>query len=92
MLYMVIEHFRPGAAPEIYSRFREKGRMMPGGLGYVSSWISEDLTTCWQIMQTDNPGLFKQWTKNWDDLMEIEIVPVRTSAELQAMRDSPEEI
>lgn len=29
MLYMVIEHFHDGAAPEIYKRFRENGRMMP---------------------------------------------------------------
>lgn len=29
MLYMVIEHFRPGKAPEVYRRFRERGRMAP---------------------------------------------------------------
>ena len=39
MLYMVLERFKEGAAPEIYLRFREKGRMMPEGLEYVSSWI-----------------------------------------------------
>jgi Domain of unknown function (DUF3303) len=37
MLYMVIEQFKD--APEIYRRFREKGRMMPNGLNYISSWI-----------------------------------------------------
>jgi hypothetical protein len=85
MLYMVIEHFKPGAAPEIYGRFRERGRMMPEGVEYVSSWISHDLTTCWQIMQTEDVALFKQWTRNWDDLIDFEIVPVRSSAELQAL-------
>jgi hypothetical protein len=25
---MVIEHYRPGRAPEIYRRFRERGRMI----------------------------------------------------------------
>ena len=84
MLYMVIERFKPGAATEIYRRFGE-GRMMPAGLEYVSSWINQDLTTCWQLMQTDDPALFDQWTKNWSDLMDFEIVPVRTSAEVKAM-------
>jgi tRNA splicing endonuclease len=36
MLYMVIEHFKN--APAIYRRLREKGRMMPDGLNYISSW------------------------------------------------------
>ena len=81
MLYMVIERFKPGAATEIYRRFGERGRMMPAALEYVSSWINQDLTTCWQLMQTDDPALFDQWTENWSDLMDFEIVPVRTSAE-----------
>jgi len=45
MLYMVIERFKEGAAPEIYGRFGEKGRMMPEGLKYLSSWIADDLKT-----------------------------------------------
>jgi hypothetical protein len=85
MLYMVVERFRQGAAPEIYRRFREKGRMMPDGLEYVSSWIDYDLTICWQLMQTENFDLFEQWTPHWDDLMEFEIVPVQTSAEVKAI-------
>ena len=82
MLYMVIEHFKRGA-PEVYRRFREQGRMMPDGLEYVSSWISDDLTTCWQLMQTNDPTLFDQWTRNWDDLMDFQIIPVLTSAEVR---------
>jgi hypothetical protein len=85
MLYMVVERFRQGAAPEIYRRFREKGRMMPDGLEYVSSWIDHDLKTCWQLMQTENVDLFEQWTRHWEDLMEFEIVPVRTSTEVKAI-------
>jgi Protein of unknown function (DUF3303). len=81
MLYMVIERFRKGAALEIYRRFREKGRMMPEGLEYVSSWIDLDFKVCWQLMQTENFALFDQWIANWRDLIDFEIVPVRTSAE-----------
>ena len=80
MLYMVIERFKD--APAIYKRFRENGRMMPDGLKYISSWIDRDFKTCWQLMETEDENLFEQWTDAWSDLMEFEIVPVRTSAEV----------
>jgi len=79
MLYMVIERFKD--APAIYQRLREKGRMMPEGLGYVSSWIDLDFKVCWQLMQTEDFALFDLWTANWNDLIDFEIVPVRTSTE-----------
>jgi len=82
MLYMVIERFREGAAREIYRRFREKGRMMPEGLEYVSSWIDLDFKICYQLMQTEDFALFNKWIGDWRDLMEFEVVPVRTSAEV----------
>ena len=78
---MVIERFKEGTAPEIYRRFREKGRMMPEGLEYISSWIDSGLKTCWQLMQTEDFALFERWIENWKDLINFEIVPVRTSAE-----------
>lgn len=85
MLYMVYERFKEGAVPEIYSRLRERGRMMPAGLEYVSSWIDVDLTRCYQLMRTEDAALFPLWTDNWKDLMAFEIVPVRTSAEVAEM-------
>ncbi|MFL6583177.1 MAG: DUF3303 domain-containing protein [Chthoniobacterales bacterium] len=77
---MVIEKFRD--APAIYARLRERGRMMPAGLEYVASWISHDMTRCFQLMRTEDPALLDGWIANWSDLMEFEIVPVRTSAEV----------
>jgi hypothetical protein len=82
MLYMVVEHFKEGVAPQIYQRLRDKGRMMPNGLKYVSSWIDLDFKVCYQVMRTEDAALFALWTDNWKDLMEFEIVPVRTSTEL----------
>lgn len=84
MKYMVIERFRPGAAGEIYQRFAEKGRMMPDGLNYVESWIVDDLSMCYQIMETDDYSKFSEWTRNWDDLADFEIVPVLSSPEAGA--------
>ena len=84
MLFMVIEHFRSGSAPEVYRRFRERGRMAPEGLRYVASWVDMDYKRCFQVMETDDEALFRQWTANWDDLVDFEIVPVRSSAEAAA--------
>jgi hypothetical protein len=36
-------------------------------------------------METDDAALFPRWIENWDDLMDFEIVPVRTSAETAAL-------
>jgi hypothetical protein len=81
MLYMVIEHFNDGAAPEIYRRVRERGRQLPAGLEYVDSWVDLDYVRCFQLMRTDDPSLFDAWAEAWSDLGHFEIVPVRTSAE-----------
>jgi hypothetical protein len=91
MLYIVIEHFKEGATPEIYRRFRERGRMMPDGLEYVSSWIDLDFRICYQLMRTEDFALFDKWIDNWRDLMQFEIVPVRTSAEaVELMAPKPD--
>jgi len=84
MLYMVIEHFRPGRAADVYRRFRERGRMAPDGLRYVSSWVDFEYERCFQVMETHDEALLSQWTANWADLVDFEIVPVRTSAEAAA--------
>ena len=85
MLYMVIEHFHEGAAPEIYRRVRDKGRMLPTGLEYISSWVDLEFKTCYQVMRTDDPSLFAVWADAWKDLVAFDIVPVRTSVEAAEM-------
>jgi len=81
MLYMVLERFKTPGAVEIYRRSKAQGRMLPDGLEYVSSWVDLDFTKCFQIMKTENERLFYQWTDHWKDLVEFEIIPIRTSAE-----------
>jgi len=85
MLYMVVEHFKNGDACPVYRRFRDHGRMAPMGLGYVSSWVSSDLTTCYQIMESADRALLDQWIAQWTDLVDFDVIPVMTSAEAVAM-------
>ena len=84
MLYMIVEHFRDGDPVPVYRRFRAKGRMAPEGLRYVSSWVTEDLGRCYQLMECDDRALLEQWAARWSDLAEMEIHPVVTSAEAVA--------
>jgi Protein of unknown function (DUF3303) len=81
MLYMVVEQFQPNAAPKIYRRARTHGRQLPPGLEYVDSWVDLTYTRCFQLMRTENPALFEKWISAWADLVDFEVIPVRTSSE-----------
>jgi hypothetical protein len=81
MLFMVIERFRDGDAAAVYRRFRARGRMTPEGLRYVESWVEPDFGRCFQLMECEDPRLFREWVERWEDLVEFEIVPVVTSRE-----------
>jgi hypothetical protein len=80
---MVVERFLHGARP-VYERAAERGRLLPPGLVYVDSWVGERLDRCFQLMETDDPGLLEAWTAAWSDLAEFEVVPVLGSAEASA--------
>jgi hypothetical protein len=80
-LFMVVEHFRNGDARPVYRRFKERGRMAPEGLTYVSSWVDENLATCYQLMETGDRSLLDEWMRNWQDLVEFEVHRVMTSQE-----------
>jgi hypothetical protein len=87
MLYMVIERFKNQDAVPVYRRFREKGRMTPDGLEYLSSWVDTKLERCYQIMETSDPTLMEEWIENWNDIVEFEVVAVTSSADAaQAMQ------
>lgn len=80
MLYLVIERFKNGDPGPVYRRFRERGRLAPDGLKYVSSWVTEDLSTCYQVMECDDRKLLETWIARWSDLTDFEVIPVMTSA------------
>ena len=81
MTYMIIERFRGGDPVPVYRRFRERGRLAPDGLRYVTSWVTADLRQCFQVMECEDPRLLEEWTSRWSDLVDFEILPVVTSAD-----------
>jgi hypothetical protein len=87
---MVIEHFKECDPKPVYERFAKRGRMMPDGLKYVNSWIEVGMDRCFQVMETEDPILLQEWIKNWNDLVDFEVVPVVTSAEMVKLFERPE--
>ena len=81
MLYMIIERFKNRDPVPVYRRFRDKGRMAPEGLTYVSSWVTEEMDRCYQVMECDDRRLLEQWMTRWSDVTDFEVIPVVTSAQ-----------
>ena len=78
---MIIERFKDQDPIPVYRRFRDRGRLAPEGLQYITSWVDEKLETCFQVMETVDRKLLDEWISNWNDIVEFEVYPVITSNE-----------
>lgn len=82
--YIIIEHFKKDKIKEVYRRFDEQGRMLPEGVEYVDSWIDEDVTVCYQLMQSLSRELLDSWISKWSDLVDFTVVRVISSTDARA--------
>jgi hypothetical protein len=48
-------------AKAVYGRFQEKGRLMPDGIAFVDSWVTADLSRCFQVMECADITLLQRW-------------------------------
>ena len=81
MLYMIVEFFKNKDPIPVYRRFRERGRLVPAGLKYLSSWVDDKMQLCFQLMETDDRRLIDEWISNWSDIVDFEVYPVISSQE-----------
>ena len=81
MLYMVVERFVNGDPRPVYARLAQRGRMAPDGLEYRGSWVTSDLTSCYQLMACNDRSLLDAWIGYWADIVDFEVIEVLTSAE-----------
>jgi Protein of unknown function (DUF3303) len=81
MTYLVIETFKNGDPVPVYRRFREQGRLAPAELHYVASWVTADITKCYQVMECHDRRVLDEWMARWQDIVDFEVSPVITSAE-----------
>lgn len=79
---MVVERFKNGDARAVYERLLQKGRMLPDGLTFVDSWVTEDMRLCYQLMKAEDEALIDEWIKNWSDLVEFTVRPVVSGADV----------
>ena len=42
----------------------------------MASYVSADLTRCFQVMECEDIIQLQAWVANWEDLADFEIVPV----------------
>jgi hypothetical protein len=84
MLFMIVERFRNGDPVPVYRRFRDHGRMAPDGVAYVGSWVTQDLSRCFQIMDAPDRARLDEWIAKWADVADFEVIAVMTSADAQA--------
>jgi hypothetical protein len=81
MLFMVVEHFKNNDALPVYRRFRDRGRLAPEGVQYISRWVDDKLERCFQIMEVGERDLLDRWIENWSDIVDFEVFPVLSSKE-----------
>ena len=58
--------------------------MLPDGVLYVNSWVEPSGIRCFQLMEASDRQALDQWIKNWNDLVDFEVIPVLTSADFWA--------
>lgn len=80
-LYMIVETFKNRDGAPVYRRFRDQGRLAPDGLKYIQSWVTADLTRCYQVMECSDPVLLDQWIARWNDLVDFEVIEIISSAQ-----------
>lgn len=90
MLFMVIEKFKNGDFRAVGDRFKARGRMLPEGVAYQTSWVDSKGARCFQLVEARHAELLGAWVRCWDDLIDFEIVPVESSADFWARRNSSE--
>ena len=86
MLFMVVERFEDGDMAPVYRRLAERGRMLPDGVRYVTSWVAADFSACWQVMECEDPAQLDDWMTNWAGagVTFESVVPVLTSEAARA--------
>ena len=85
MQFMVIERYKDCDPQPIYEHLRQTGRGLPDGMTYVASWIETNFDRCFIVLECDDATKVMEWVLHWRPFVTFEVVPVATSAEVQAL-------
>lgn len=73
---MVVEKFKSNCLKKNNELWNKKGRMLPEGLYYLNSWVNKAQNICFQLIETNKPELFNEWTNKWKQYTDFEIFPI----------------
>jgi len=48
---------------------------------FINSWVTADLSRCFQVMECDDVAMLQRCAAQWSDLIEFEMVPIVESKE-----------
>jgi hypothetical protein len=61
---------------EAISRFLKTGGLPPKGAKLLGRWTRLDFSKGYDLLESDEPKALTEFALAWNDIMEIEIVPV----------------
>ena len=78
MKFMLTFRFTPDKEKrdEAISRFLKTGGLPPKGAKLLGRWTRLDFSAGYVLLESDDPKTLTQFALAWNDIMEIEIVPV----------------
>jgi len=78
MKFMLTFRFTPDKEKrnEAIARFLKTGGLPPKGAKLLGRWTRLDFSEGYDLLESDDPKALTEFALAWNDIMEIEIVPV----------------
>ena len=81
MLYMLIGHFRRGAAPAGIALPTPTPHADTGGMTLVGGWVEATLGRSFHVVDCENLVSLQQWAARWRHRVHFELVPILPAQE-----------
>jgi Protein of unknown function (DUF3303) len=84
MLYMLIGHFRRGAAPSGASSPTRRSHAETPGVTLIGSWVEATLGRSFHVVECESLAGLQQWAAHWRHRVDFELVPIVPAREAAA--------
>lgn len=82
MKFMMIFTFETRGRDEAIARFKRTGGRPPKGATLLGRWTAADLSSGFDLLESDDVKALTEFALMWSDLMAVRIVPVVEDTEL----------
>ena len=87
MHFMLTYRFEPEHRNQAIARFKVTAGRTPKGVQLLGRWTTADLSGGFALLQSYDIKALVEFTLEWSDLMELEIVPLIEDAQLNEVLD-----